>query len=170
MWEENLYPPIQAGELLGVEIQDDNNQKQWIVAMVRWLKHDTPSELRIGIRKLSKKATAAAAQIVKDGKEAGYYLRCLILENGILTPTLPFKQGSQVLILPFNSNNAESIELLKLRSATGSYKLFDYKSKETSTIPDNKPNKPTEEKTLDVKAQDKKPADNESFDSIWSNL
>lgn len=170
IWKNNVYPPIQAGELIGLFTSKIGNEgkRNLQVAMVRWLKHPNETELRIGIRKLSESGIAAAAQIVKEGRGAGYYLRCLILDTGILTPILPFKPGSQVLVLRNDTMVPEEIELIKLRSSTGNYKLFDYRSKEKTEVP---------LKTLssgvdtEIKLEEKpKPKGDEPFDSIWSNL
>ncbi len=168
VWEDNSYPPIQAGELLGIEIEAEG-AKKWTVAVVRWLKH-FDSELRLGMRLLSNKlAEAAAAQIIKEDKGAGYYLRCLILDTGILTPTIPFKVGSEILIL-HGDGTTEEAQLLKLRSATGSYKLFDYtKSKDlkpevAKIAMEAKSNIPSEPK------KPKGPKGGDPFDSIWTHL
>lgn len=168
IWEGENYPPIQAGELLGIEIEA-NGSKKWMVAVVRWLKH-FDSQLRLGMRILSKQlAKAAAAQIMKEDKGAGYYLRCLILDTGILTPTIPFKVGSEILIL-YGDGTTDEAQLLKLRSATGSYKLFDYtKNKDlqaeaTKIAMEPKSNVPNEPK------KPKGPQGSDPFDSIWTHL
>lgn len=181
IWKNTLYPPIQAGDLLGLCRQDkdelnnlnETTKKQWEIVMVRWLKHPTPSELKIGIRKIAQHGTAAAAQIIKNGKPAGYYLRCLLLDTGILTPTLPFKPGSDVLIMRSDNSTTDEIELTKLRSATGTYKLFDYKSKGNANISNETfSNAAEEHKDINSveRKQDTSKKDDEPFDSIWSNL
>lgn len=167
IWLGDAYPPIQAGELLGIERIQEGGKTEWMTAMVRWLKHPTPTELRLGVRILSKTTVAASAQIIKDEKPAGYFLRCLLLENGILTPTIPFKQGSNVIISK-TDGSVQEVELLKLRSATGSYKLFDYKTKEGQKV-EGKSTDATKE-TAAVDKMQKKPGRATDFDSIWTHL
>lgn len=217
-WEESKYPPIQAGEVIGLRINPEAatspkrststttsdskgvanmevievsdalaaknelklaveteeskppeyviHEGEFEIAMIRWLKHPANKELKLGIQKLSSHAKAGALQILKEGQASGYYLRCLILDDGVLTPILPFKTGS-IAMLAENQMNPERVELKKLIHATSSYKIFEYAfldrtSAETSAQ--------EEQISPKVKEEKEKTKDNSGFEDIWSKL
>lgn len=174
IWKGENYPPIQAGELIGIKNEEEagspgtEGKPIWNAAMIRWLKHTEENQLLLGIKRLSNTVQAASAQIIKEGNPAGYFLRCLVMDTGILTPTIPFKTGSQVFISKLDGSS-EEVELLKLRSATGSYKLFDYRSKDKTKIDGLETKGPGTPETQQ-KPTEKKPEKKGDFDSIWSHL
>lgn len=182
VWKEESYPPIQAGEVIGIRRENKAETQEnktaltcWEIGVVRWLQKGTNDEFRIGIEKFSKAPRAGAAQLIKEGQPSGYYLRCLIFETSILTPTLPFKPGSQVSVLENGDNAvASEIELSKLLDSTGSFKRFEFtlkKAPEANTPPPTTGgeggNTPSEKLKED---SGKKRENDDAFDSIWSNL
>jgi hypothetical protein len=168
LWQGETYPPIQAGELIGI-VKQTATDLTWEVGVVRWLQQQTNTEFRLGIEHLAKTAKASSAQLVKEGQAAGYFLRCLMLEDSVLTPILPFKSGSQVNILQNGDPVNMEIELTKLIDSTASYKRFEFITKQ---IPEIKPPNPEGSSTSNKKEEINKKSDNasDSFDSIWSNL
>lgn len=164
LWPGNSYPPMQSGEIIGLVIDEQEN-RTWEICVIRWLQHLAETDFRIGVERLSKTATAAAAQLIKDGKPSGYCARCLILESSLLVPAFPFKTGSRIILVSDNNPMLE-VELTKLIDSTGVYNQFQYLAKNTPTnissytptsIPSSTSQKGSE-KNDDI------------FDSVWSNL
>jgi hypothetical protein len=169
LWQGETYPPIQAGEVIGIAKQTETDL-QWEVGIVRWLQQQTNTEFNIGVERLAKTAKAASAQLIKEGQPAGYFLRCLIFDSSTLLPILPFKAGSQVSVLQNNDAVPIEIELNKLLDSTGSFKLFEFSTKKAleTKLP---PTTPTEgSPTSDKKDLSSRKSDDDAFDSIWSNL
>ncbi len=166
IWPGDSYPPIQAGEIIGIA-RTQNGIDVWEVFKVRWLQH--LSEFHLGVERLGTTAKAGGAQLLKEGKPAGYYLRCLLLEASILVPTLPFKSGSQIMVLQDESNAPIELELTQLVDATGSYKRFQFLSKRAPLT--EAPSPPLEKPVIETKAEPKKEnKDKDKFDSVWGNL
>lgn len=164
LWPDNLYPPMQSGEIIGVTLDEEEN-KTWEICTVRWLLHLTESNFKIGVQRLSTTATAATAQLIKDGKPSGYAARCLMLESSLLVPIFPFKTGSYVILNTDNNPKLE-VELTTLMDSTGVYNQFQYiikhapRSTSTTTLP------PAASPPMHKKSE----KDDDLFDSVWSNL
>lgn len=185
LWDEKSYPPIQSGEIIGLQSTMNIGDNPWSVGVVRWLKHTPDQDLVIGVQLLAPYATAAAAQLVKNNQSAGYYLRCLILpamesmglKSTLITPTLPFKKGSD-LTLVYDSDqdshdNRLEGSLTKLVDATDSYKQFDFIVEELEEEDEEDEHDEININVLPVgtlgsanAAQD----DKDEFDSIWSSI
>jgi hypothetical protein len=171
-WPDDSYPPIQAGEVIGLERNQDG-VLIWEVCKIRWLQHITQGEFRIGIELLAKAAKAGGAQLIKEGQQAGYSLRCLLLESSILLPTLPFKTGSLISVTQDKEAKPREFTLTQVIDATGSYKRFQFN--ETNVVSDESsentstPTSP-EATQPESKKEVEKPKADDSFDSIWSNL
>lgn len=167
LWQGPEFPPIQAGEIVGVEKTYENNAKRWELAKLLWLRYLAPGKLKMGLKKLGLSAKPTAVQVIKEGKNAGYYLRGLIFEPSILTPTLPFKINTQVSIVESENTPPYTVTLTELLDSTGSYKQFKYTS--SSTHGGNEP-PPLPKEKLNAPPKKKPEAGEEGFDSIWSNL
>ena len=171
-WPDDSYPPIQAGEVIGLERNQDG-VIIWEVCKIRWLQHITQGEFRIGIERLAKEAKAGGAQLIKEGQQAGYSLRCLLLGSSILLPTLPFKTGSLISVTQDNEAKPREFTLTQVIDATGSYKRFQFNEmkvvSEESSANTTTPTSP-ETTQPEPKKEVEKPKPDDSFDSIWSNL
>jgi len=182
IWSGNNYPPVQAGEIAGIE-REQNGARSWEICVIRWLKHQSKNEFRIGLESLAKTTKAGSIQLLKEGKPAGYSLRCLLLESTLLTPILPFKSGSQAMvILQDDPHPPLELELTKLIDATGSYKQFQFVAKNAPIkeihMPSSSPSNtlqnidmPKKEGSIPVteKRKDEEKG-KDKFDSIWSKL
>lgn len=174
-WANESYPSIQPGEVMAIEKQE-NNKKIWEICQIRWIQHQGKNEFRLGVERLSKgnasTPKAGAAQILKEGTPVGYYLRCLIWGTSLLVPTIPFKKGSQVIVLEGNSSQPIHIELAELLDVTGSFKHFEFTNKQAigeKSEPDSAaviPKEPETPKKVEPDSSNNK----DDFDSIWSNL
>ncbi len=90
LWGDDAYPPIQSGDILGVQSTQSTNSP-WLVGVVRWLKHTQNDKLKLGVQLLTEPVTAAGIQALKDGQPSGQYLRCLIVKNIVITAPIPFR-------------------------------------------------------------------------------
>ncbi len=172
VWKEEVYPPMQAGELIGIE-REKEGVRIWEIGKIRWLQHLAGNICKVGVERLAISAKAGAVQLIKEGQPAGYYLRCLLLGPTLLVPTLPFKSGSQVGVLI--GNDSLSLELSKLVDATGSYKQFAYIRKQSS-LQNEQPIdvKPTaiapKIANASIESENKTESEEDQFGSVWSNL
>lgn len=169
-WPGEVSPPMQAGEIIGIVKQNNPAEPRvFEVGAVRWLKQKENGEYSFGIDCLAKTAQAAGVQLIKEGQPAGYFLRCLIFDSNIVTPTLPFKSGSQVSITQKDMPNLQELELTELIDSTGSFKRFEFIKKQ-SAVDNALP--PTSESTAQPTKEEKpkKTDGDSSFDSIWSDL
>ena len=178
-WTNESYPTIQPGEVMAIE-KKENDKKIWEICKIRWVQHQGKNEFRLGVERMSKTAKGAetllvpkagAAQILKDGNPAGYYLRCILWGTSILVPTIPFKKGSQVLVLEGNNTRPVHIELAELVDVTGSYKRFEFTSKEVlSEKNESEENIVAPKEVEPPKSIEPDSNNQDAFDSIWSNL
>jgi hypothetical protein len=169
LWPGNTYPPLQSGEIIGLAI-DEQEKRTWEICTVRWLQHLAEADFKIGVERLSKTATAAAAQLIKEGKPSGYCARCLILESSLLVPTFPFKTGSHIILVSDNNPMLE-VELTKLIDSTGAYNQFQYASKNAPTNTLFSTLRSTPQTVPSPSAHQKGSEKNDDiFDSVWSNL
>jgi hypothetical protein len=175
LWGDDAYPPIQAGDILGVQSTQSTNSP-WLVGIVRWLKHTQNDKLKLGVQLLTEPVTAAGIQALKDGQPSGQYLRCLIVKNIVITAPIPFKTGSRVMIRRVEQDSITTFEadLTKLIESTGSHKQFQFLDKEAriktiinpTVVPTNGPSaviEPEEETKTSKKGDD-------PFDSLWNQL
>jgi len=134
-WSGSSYSQIQAGEIIGLQSTIDLANNPWSIGVIRWLKYSKEQELMIGIHLLAPYARASGVQLFKHLQAAGYYLRCLMLPEmesmglkaTIVTPTLPFKKGSDFsLIKTDKADERLAGTLTKLIDETDSYKQFEY--------------------------------------------
>jgi len=167
LWSDNTYPSMQSGEIIGLA-KDVNGNRTWEVCTIRWLLHLTETNFKIGVERLSKTATAAAVQLIKDGKPSGYCARCFILESTLLVPSFPFKTGSHVILVSDNNPTLE-VELRQLTDSTGVYKQFRYVAKHKPT--DTPASKSTTSSSVSSSTTQKGiEKGDDIFDSIWPNL
>lgn len=167
MWSGTSFPPIQPGEIVAIQ-KEESNPDAWDIGKVRWLQHHSQNEFRIGIARLSPNAKAGSIQLLKEGKPAGYYLRCLILESSFIVPILPFKSGSQVVVLQGNPAVSSEYELSQLIDSSSSYKQFQFANSHASISAT--PAKTVAAATTSSTVEPEKERKNDQFDSIWSNL
>jgi hypothetical protein len=167
LWPEGVYPPIQAGTLIGIFLQQENDS-HWELGRIRWLQHTNHQQLKLGVERLPGTVHAGAIHMTVTDNTV-IHLRGLLLETTILVPILPFKTGDHVQFIQDNAPPI-NLELTELIDSTGSYKQFSFTT--TRTI---------EEKSVvlaAVELQKKKINENEGegdgdgdgFDSLWKQL
>lgn len=163
-WPKEVPKQLQAGELLG--IQEDSDQ-DWSLAVVRWIRQVRGGGTQMGIELVAPHCTPCAIKLIRKTEQPSQYLRGLILPEvtaidrpaTVITPRLPFQVNSKVMI---SLGNRETRGLLTDRvAATGSFSQFEYKLLEESG--DNSGKSQTASAGLDVSNED-------DFDSLWKSL
>lgn len=185
-WEdEDLYPPMQAGEIVALKSEIEANSL-WSIGVIRWLKHDDDKKLKIGIQTLAPHARAGGAQIIKDGEAIGYFLRCLILpemkslgfKSTLITPILPFKEGKSINLYTEDGDHLIRASLTKEITATGNFRQFEYTSNEKLIMSKEELQAVTEASNRKFKekeeslnyAKQRKTDSNANTGSIWDEL
>lgn len=154
--------PINAlvGELVGIrELTDDEDEElQWGIGVIRWMKHSGTSQLELGIQKLAPHAISAGTFIVKKIKTPGPYLRTLVLPeiktlNQPMTLIAPgiYSVGNTLSLSIFGDKVL--IQLTKLLDSTGSFSHFQFAGISEDQIIDENDNK----HGID-------------FDDVWSSI
>ncbi len=163
-WAKEVPGQLQAGELLGVQ---DAAGQGWSVAIVRWIRQVRGGGTQMGIELIAPHARPCGLQLLRKGEQGSQYLRALLLPEisaisrpaSLLTPRLPFQEGSKVLI---NDQGEEHRAVLTRKQvSTGSFSQFEYHrlGVEESTAG-----------TPVTASQSHKPAGEEDFDSLWKSL
>jgi hypothetical protein len=154
-----------VGELLAIREQHNIDIDQWGIGVIRRMQSIGNSHIEFGIQMLTPNAIAVAARVTgSDGKRPSTeYLRCLMLPElrainqpaTLITPVLPFKQGSQIHLNI--SGRAYEAELMHVREKTRSFIQFEFTMKEITAPRHHEP------ATNDDK-------DEPDFDTLWSIL
>jgi len=174
LWPENVYPPIQAGALIGILITVDN-ESYWEAGRIRWLQHSTMNEFKLGVERLPGTIKAGAVQLAGEGN-GDIYLRGLLLESTLLVPTLPFKAGDRVIFIQENESPID-LDLTELVDSTGSYKQFSFNTKRSTAEKlaiqeaeerQKKINEAERKKKLEAEGEGESEGD--GFDSVWTQL
>jgi hypothetical protein len=179
LWDEGSHPPIQSGEIIGIQPEYEVSKTSWNVGVVRWLRHDSNNVLKIGIEMLSANATVASIQLIRDGAPSGQYLRCLILSNipiesqekSIITPPMPFKSNHNVIIKFDDKTEEIKTKLVTELNSTGAFKQFSLTVKEKSIDDKLEKKKEVTPDTTNKDQNKKSEEDNNSeFGNLWDKL
>ncbi len=127
-WTEKVPPQLQNGEIIGLEVENPNHQKHWVIGTIRWLKNEGSYSTLVGIELISKEVIPVKARLSESA--SSYLVPTLILRNEdsnhlpkrMVTPPLPFKSGNE-LEIEFNSQVFCAV-LQKSFSASPSYQEF----------------------------------------------
>lgn len=163
-WPKEVPTQLQAGEILGIR---DNPQQGWSVAVVRWIRQVRGGGTQMGIELIAPHAQSCGLQLVRKAEQNSQYLRALLLPEiaaisrpaTLITPRLPFQEGSKVLI---NINGKERRAVLSQKQlSTGSFSQFEYHDLEQ---------KAADHATSVTASGTQRPAGEEDFDSLWKSL
>ncbi|PKM31901.1 MAG: molecular chaperone [Gammaproteobacteria bacterium HGW-Gammaproteobacteria-11] len=163
-WPKDVPKQLQAGELLG--IQEDSDQ-DWSLAVVRWIRQVRGGGTQMGIELVAPHCTPCAIKLIRKTEEPSKFLRGLILPEvtaidrpaTIITPRLPFQVNSKVVIL--QGNRESRAHLTDRVAATGSFSQFEYRMLEQSA--ELKGKSETGSTSLAISSDD-------DFDSLWKSL
>lgn len=163
-WPSEVPGQLQAGELLGIQ---DNTGQSWSVAIVRWIRQVRGGGTQMGIELIAPYAQPCGLKLVRKTEQNSQYLRALQLPEisaisrpaSLLTPRLPFQEGSKVLI---NSQGCESRAVLTRKQvSTGSFNQFEYQRVGNEEAVSGMPI---------TASPNERPAGEEDFDSLWKSL
>lgn len=120
--------PVKAGEIIGVKEAGD---KDWIIAVIRWVSHNGNDQTHLGIERISTKASALGARIMaKKGDDNDYMRAILIPDNSavshpdtLLTQRFPFKSGQKVVLNHYGKRR--QVKLGAKLNVIGAYNQFE---------------------------------------------
>ena len=163
-WGKDVPSQLQAGELLGVQ---DSPSQGWSVAIVRWIRQVRGGGTQMGIELIAPHAQPCGLQLLRKTEQNSQYLRALLLPEiaaisrpaSLITPRLPFQEGSKVLI---NNQGVEHRATLTRRQlSTGSFSQFEYHRTHQQEAVAGTPVTASQGQTS---------AGEEDFDSLWKSL
>jgi len=128
---DELPRDIKTGDLVG--LKEAENQKEWVIAVIRWLSRLENANTLIGLELLSPRAIAYGARIHRKGGEKTPPMRVLVLPeitlvgqpHTLITPRAGFKERQKVTLR--NSVEARTIALLRHIMSTGSFEQFEFR-------------------------------------------
>jgi hypothetical protein len=150
-----------VGVLLAIREQQNIDIDQWGIGVIRRMKNCKNAKIELGVQMLTPNAVAVAAKLVSnDGKNVeSQFLRCLMLPEmrtinqpaTLITPNLPFRENSQILI---NIHDRfYQATLTNILQRTNSFSQFEFSMSEASK---------QEEQDTGINEND--------FDSVWTSL
>lgn len=163
-WPKDVPKQLQAGELLG--IQEENDQ-DWSLAVVRWIRQVRGGGTQMGVELVAPHCTPCAIKLMRKTEQPSTYLRGLILPEvtaidrpaTLITPRMPFQINSKVMIL--QGSRETRAHLTDRIAATGSFSQFEYKVLEPLNEQEGKSE--TGSTSLTSSSED-------DFDSLWKSL
>ncbi|GGD00591.1 hypothetical protein GCM10007418_19820 [Halopseudomonas salina] len=163
-WPKEVPKQLQAGELLGVQEESDQD---WSLAVVRWIRQVRGGGTQMGVELIAPHCTPCAAKLIRKTEQPSQYLRALILPEvtaidrpaTIITPRVPFSVNSKVMIL--QGNREIRGHLTDRVAASGSFSQFEYRLIEEPGDPKNKPQPAGSALTVST---------DDDFDSLWKSL
>jgi hypothetical protein len=163
-WPRDVPKQLQAGELLGIQEESDQD---WSLAVVRWIRQVRGGGTQMGVELVAPHCTPCALKLIRKTEQPSQYLRALILPevtaidrpSTIITPRMPFSVNSKVMIL--QGNREVRAHLTDRIAASGSFSQFEYHLLEETGEKQVKPQ--TAGSALTVSTDD-------DFDSLWKSL
>jgi hypothetical protein len=129
--QDKVGSEVLVGEIIGVR-QAAGNQEKWGVGVIRWMKIGSDRRVELGIQMLAPDASPAAVKPMGGTDKSATYQRSFVLPElralgqpaTVITPPLPYRVGSNVLL---KSNGAERhVRLTKLIENTGLFAQFQF--------------------------------------------
>lgn len=157
-WRDDLPGDIKAGDIVGLKEEEN---KDWVIAVIRWLSRLDNAKTLIGLELLSPRAIPYGARIhVKPGEKSPPSRVLLLPEialvgqpQTLITPNAGFKERQKVTI--GNSIEVHSVQLLRQIASTGSFAQFEFRYIQ---------------ELGDVLAENHNKPGGGDFDSLWSNI
>jgi cyclic-di-GMP-binding protein len=158
-WVDELPGDIKTGDLIGLKEKED--QKEWVIAVIRWLSRLENAKTLIGLELFSPRALAYGARIHLKGGEKTPPMRVLLLPEirlmgqpqTLITPRAGFKERQTVTLR--NSDESRTIRLQRNITSTASFEQFEFRYiKELG----------------DVLAESLNGPAGTEYDSLWSNI
>ena len=156
-WTAELPGDTRAGDI--VSLKEEHN-RDWVIAVIRWVSHVENTRTLIGLELLSPKAMPYGARIHQKTGGKGPPMRVLLLPeiklvgqpHTLITPRAGFREHQKISLI--STGEEYTIQLLRQVAATGSFAQFDFRYiRELG----------------DILAEDKA-GHMGSYDSLWSNI
>ncbi len=104
--------PLKTGEIIGIQTADGMSNNEWGIAVIRWLKDVTSSEVEFGIEMLAPNAEAVLIRTHDADRSGDAPL------NGLLLPELKATNQSATLITPAHAFQTGKEIILSTNSGT----------------------------------------------------
>ncbi len=115
IWENAEGLKAKVGELVVLAaISDDDDERDWLVGVLRWLKGGSTESLEAGIQLLSRRVEPAAVRATGEANSSRVILRALLL-----APLAIEGDQSSTLLVPSIMDAAAGLELLRLQDPLG---------------------------------------------------
>ena len=157
-WSTTLPGDIKTGDIVGLK---EEQNKEWVIAVIRWVSHLKNARTLIGLELLSPRAMPYGARIHQKTGEKTAPMRVLLLPeiklvgqpHTLITPRIGFKEQQKITLI--SKGQEHSIQLVRQINATGSFAQFDFRYLK---------------QLGDVLAEDKNGHLGSSYASLWSNI
>jgi hypothetical protein len=115
IWENADGLKARVGELIALAaVADDDDERDWLVGVLRWLKGGSTDSLEAGIQLLSRRVEPAAVRATGEAHTSRVILRALLL-----APLAIEGDPSSTLLVPSILDSANGLELLRLQDPMG---------------------------------------------------
>lgn len=157
-WLDNLPGDIKTGDIVSLK---EGVDKEWMLAVIRWVSHSEDNKTFIGLELLSPRAMPYGARIQRKTGGSTAPMRVLLLPeiklvgqpHTLITPRAGFRERQKVTLV--NRGEEFFIQLLRQTSATGSFAQFDFRYiKQLGEMLGNDNNQPLEA----------------AYDSLWNQI
>jgi hypothetical protein len=158
-WPTDSPCDIRVGEVVG--LKEDEGQKEWLIAVIRWLRRVDNTKTLIGVELLNPRAVAYGASIQHNSGEKTAPVRVLLLPevklvgqpNTLITPRIGFKARQKLTL--GNGIESHDIKLLPNIDSRATFEQFPFSyTRELG----------------DVLAEDQQGQLNVYYDSLWSKI
>lgn len=123
---------VQVGDLIGIRPLTDTHDANWLISVVRWIRHSGADELEMGLQNIANRSRPAAARArLENGKLTEFQRVIGLPENkeppqpqSLLAPPMLFSVGTNLLV-QFDHTEHNLILTQQLES-TGAYARFAF--------------------------------------------
>ncbi len=155
---------VQVGDLIGIRPLTDTHDANWVIGVVRWIRHGNADELEMGIQNIASRSRPAAARVQLANGKLTEYQRIIGLpeskepaqSQSLLAPPMLFSVGTMLLV---QFEHAEHrLMLSRQLESTGSFAQFTFEDLG-----------PITDKTA-AKRPDTSPGNPADYSSLWTDL
>lgn len=149
---------IKTGDIAGLKEQQN---KDWMIAVIRWVSHSEDEKTFIGLELLSPRAMPYGARILRKTGQQSAPLRVLLLPeiklvgqpHTLITPRAGFRERQKITLL--SRGEEFYIQLQRQVATTGSFSQYDFRYIKNLE---------------DILEEDKSRAPEAAYDSMWNNI
>lgn len=115
-WSGEIPRQLQCGEIIALGTELEDNQKTWVIGIIRWLRKEKDNATYFGVQILSMEAIAVMAHLI-DSSIPSSVSTLLIADSTeaktpmkLITPFFPFKAGQHIQLEYEHKNYAVTLE------------------------------------------------------------